>query len=133
MFEKKLFLQFDCFHFFPSNIKSLYVSYLPLIYIDFCLLFQKSDLKLTLHCHCNRCCFVLKWQISIIVCFVCCIDTLIRLRHYIYSIQLFILSTIFSDKISTGFVSITAKKVSLFSVSERKLVLWLYCLFFWFK
>ena len=74
-------------------------------------MFQEYYSKQTLHCHINHRCSSSTRQRKIMVCFVCCIDTLIWLRCYIYFINLFILSMVFLNTISTYFVSITAKNM----------------------
>ena len=67
-----------------------------------------------LFCHWNRRHSSCKLQRGIIVCSVRCTNTFIWLWCYIFLINLFYLSIIFSNTISTGFVAITEKKVSLF-------------------
>ena len=67
-----------------KHMKPLYDSYWPFIYIIFHFLFQPYYLKPTLHWHCNRRCSSKNWQWSIIVYFVCCINTLIWLKCYIF-------------------------------------------------
>ena len=64
-----------------------------------------------------------KWQRAIIDCLVCCITTVIRLRCYIVPINLFYIINCFSNTISTCFVAITAKKVSLIYIIEQNLFL----------
>ena len=96
-----------------------------IIYIISRFLFQSSYSKPTLCCHCNPCCSSCKQQREITVCFVRCVNTLIWLRCYIVLIDLFILSIILLNTISTGFVVITPKKSSLYIVLGGKLCLWL--------
>ena len=76
-------------------IKSLYESYWPFFYILSHFLFHASDYKPAIRCHYNLCSSICKWQQSIILCFVCCIDTLIQLWCYKYSINLFYFINIF--------------------------------------
>ena len=104
----------------------MYESYWTFIYIIDHFIFQTADSKPTLCCHCNICCYSHKWQWEITICFVCCVDTLILLQCYINLINLFNFFNNFSNKISSGFVSITENKVSLF-FWERKLFLRFEC------
>ena len=93
----------------------------------FCFLFQTSDSKPTLWCHC----YSRKWQMAIIVCFACCISTLILLNFLIYFwFAHFILSIIFSNLISADFYAIKATKVCLFFVLGKKLFLRFGCFIF---
>ena len=61
-----------------------------------------------LRCQYNLCQHICKWKRAIIVCFVCCIDTLIPYGVTYIRLMYFILSIIWSNKISTDFITITA-------------------------
>ena len=99
--------------FLNLNIVFVWVL-LTVIYITYDYLFQSSDFKRTLYWHCNRCFSNRESQLSTTVGFVLYITTLIWLRCYIFSINLFDLSTVCPNTISTGFVTITESKVSFF-------------------
>ena len=75
-FDQKLFLRFDWYFSFEKNKFVVFVI-LTIIYIKYCLIFQTSDLKLTLRCHWNHCRPNCKWQRAITAYFCCCIDTII--------------------------------------------------------
>ena len=78
--------------------------------------FKHMIKKSNQRCHWNRHHSSNKRQREIIIFCCCCTNTMIRLCCYICPINLFILSIIWSNTISTGLVATTSKKVSLFFI-----------------
>ena len=94
-----------------SHTEHLYVLFLLSI-------FQTSYSKPTLHCHCNQWRPSHKWKREILVFFLC-IDTMIRLRCYIYLIQIFYFINRLIEHNLYWFFYITEKKVSLFYFGSK--------------
>ena len=88
-FRAKIISTIWLFWIFAMDIKSLFESYWPIIYIIYHLMFQPSYWKTTLWYQCNPRCSSCKWQWETIIFFVRCIYTLIQLWCYIVSINLF--------------------------------------------
>ena len=129
LFRKKI-LWFYWFVFLNST-NILFESYWLFNSINiFIKLFKQLNIKSNIFCHCNRCCFSYNWQQAITIVFVCFVYTLIQIRSYVFLINLFILSIIFSKTTSKGLIDITSKKVSLFFVFYRTLFL---RVFYYFK
>ena len=100
------FSKFNCFYFFGQHKVILWV--IMIMYMRFLFsLFQTSDSKTTLCFRFNNSCSSLKWKKSIIVCFACFVDTLIRLRCYIDLINLFYFINNFLEQNHSCFFSIT--------------------------
>ena len=74
-------------------------------------------------CHWNGLHSSRRWQRAIIVYVVCCINIVVQLWCCIFPIKLFYIINRFFEKGSTGFVTITSKKVSLSYVLEQSLFL----------
>ena len=89
-----MILRFDCFYLL-NNIKSLYVSYWPFIYIDFFSLLKYLIQDRIFYATAYRRHSSRKWQREIIVCFVCCKNTVILLHRYIVFYNLFYFINIF--------------------------------------
>ena len=83
-----MFLGLYIFLFFYPHKVILRVL-LTIIYIISHFLFQKYNSKSTLFWYCNLRCSSRKYKQEIIVCFVCCIATLIWLHCYIFLNNLF--------------------------------------------
>ena len=101
LFDQNLFLWFECF-IILNNMKSLYESYWPYLYIIYHLFFQTSDLKQTSAATSKIVALVVSGKGKSSYLF-CCIVKLIQFCCYIFLINLFILSIICSNPISTDF------------------------------
>ena len=106
--DKNLFLRFDWYHF-VIYLNSLYEPYLPLSILYLILFFncpiRSNFSSLPLHTEIAPAVSYSKTSSFF------CITPLIRLRNYIVSVHLFILSIVCSNTISIGFVNTIKKKV----------------------
>ena len=84
--------------------------------------FQTSDFKQSIHCHWKRCRWSSKQQRAIIICFVHCIDTMIRLCCYVYLINLFYFINHFLAHNLYWFHFCHIKEVKLFFSFRSKIV-----------
>ena len=113
--EKKVSCFCFWFKFFSMTRMFIFVEqHKSIVCVILTIYLHWFDSKPPLFCHCNRCCSSHNPQRATIVCFVHCIYKVIWLRRYIFLSTSFVLSIFFSNKISTSFVAITARRVNLF-------------------